>query len=451
MRWGIFLASALALAGCTTRLVHDSFNDQKTIEHSGLVYALPKQKITVEYEFILTKCHDHIKTGPKSSDLQYGAFDFRRTAKVTVATDADWSQRYVVPYEALQRGNKATTFSATLYDNGTIKTVGAHFDDRTAEIASNVIKSAASIVKMGIFDTSGLVSTKQTCTDEAITALRRIKSLKDKLASDDPILTDKQRASAESALQRNIASITIKKRTTLHPKWKSRPSGLNAATVDLKLFEGLEKQISHDEEDFHHLVLSGVWGDLDVNDKRKILLTTICLKAGRDVAREMAGPEYCGNLIMPDERTQTYRKPNEGVIYRDPLLVNVTVCKGDCVNGKKIAVTPAFIAQIGPERRLTLVSRPFQDGNVSATFAADGRMTSITHGSSAALEALSGVVANATGAAQTAYSDRETRETSAAKAEFELYKAQADAIEQKRRYEKLEAEEAQESADEAEE
>lgn len=422
-------ASVILLTGCSTKLVHKKFSDTSAIEDAGIIYALPKQKITVEYAYELTDCHDHLPGNPTGSKAKPGEFTFRRTATVSAATEPDWSHRYLLPYRKMTRGNKAVTLNTTLYNNGTLKSVGATFDDRTAEIIGNVIKSAASVAKLAFGPTSGYVPS-QTCTVKALNALARIRSLTNSLNSDAPILTDKQRASAESALARNKSIVRIKKRYSFTP--------------DANRLNTLHEQLTLAISDYSGLVDPNAVNRVQDPKKRdQFLKTTICVEPGDGVLLEKTDNAstggYCEKVVAPDTRTQSTKNATDGVIYRDPISTRIRICKGDCKqsSGKTMLSTPAYIAQLGPTRRITLKSRAFQDANISAQFDTAGRLTSLTHGSSSALEAASGALAAATAQAQSSYSEFQNRETVEAEAELKLLKAQADAIEQRRRLEKL--------------
>lgn len=90
---------------------------------------------------------------------------------------ADPHQRYFVDYSEMASGNKTTAVTITLNENRTLKSINAESDDRTAEIAKNIITSAAKVALIagGAPPLPGLEALAvNVCTNDVMDALQII-------------------------------------------------------------------------------------------------------------------------------------------------------------------------------------------------------------------------------------------------------------------------------------
>jgi hypothetical protein len=142
------IVMALALAGCgtvqTTRLGHRYEPDTAI---TGVSYALPMLQYRIAITHTLSSCGTpgDIRTGKEATSL---SFD---TKVVPVASYVP-GERFNVDYRKLSGLFRTSAFSIEYYPNGTIKSLGASADDKTAEAVASAAKLAGGVIAL----TSGL-------------------------------------------------------------------------------------------------------------------------------------------------------------------------------------------------------------------------------------------------------------------------------------------------------
>ncbi len=126
--------AALALSACTTHL--QSGRTKPANIPQGVVYHLPHMLYDVDATREIIACP------ARPGDL----VGFKMTAKATPRIVA--GEPLVIAYEDLASITKTSDIAIDLFPNGTLKSVNFTVDDRTADVASEVFKSAVSIGKI---------------------------------------------------------------------------------------------------------------------------------------------------------------------------------------------------------------------------------------------------------------------------------------------------------------
>jgi hypothetical protein len=105
----------------------------------GWTYYLPDRAFHIDLASTLTACE--IKEG-------IPVVRMATTAAVTDRLVADHSAAFVIDSGTLGWGTKTTSLAVGLYDNGTLKSINAAAQDRTAEIAGNLVKTGLTIASL---------------------------------------------------------------------------------------------------------------------------------------------------------------------------------------------------------------------------------------------------------------------------------------------------------------
>lgn len=132
---------------------------------TGFTYALPKVRYEVKLRRSLAECPGSVVDGKPT------ALKFAVGAEATPTVLA--GERYVVDYTELPGWLRTASFEGKLYPNGTLKSIGAAAEDRTAETISSLAKTAFSVATViGLSDgtlpaTATLPSQIVACTSAA--------------------------------------------------------------------------------------------------------------------------------------------------------------------------------------------------------------------------------------------------------------------------------------------
>jgi hypothetical protein len=138
-------ASTILLAGCagtveTTRLNHRYEADTAV---RGVSYALPMLQYDITVTHTLSGCST---PGDTATDTKATSFQFDtrvdRTARYIPG------ERFNVDYRKLSGLFRTSTFDIEYYPNGTIKSVGAAAEDKTADAIKSAAKLAAGVIAM---------------------------------------------------------------------------------------------------------------------------------------------------------------------------------------------------------------------------------------------------------------------------------------------------------------
>jgi hypothetical protein len=128
------LASALALAGCTTYL---RVSPVGTSAIEGVTYYLPAKRFKVEVDFIVVDCL------PDAGQHRQPAL----MVEVAEEQFADTSKPFVLSYAELSKMTKTTRFEVALTEAGTLSSVNAAIKDQSGEILAASASAAFSAAR----------------------------------------------------------------------------------------------------------------------------------------------------------------------------------------------------------------------------------------------------------------------------------------------------------------
>jgi hypothetical protein len=205
------LAAALAVGACETSLVSPSYDGAAELDNRagkrGWTYYLPTRTFRITLGVTLVSC------GVAEDDT--ATFGYEATAAVEDVMMADHGAAFIIDSEDLASGSKVTTATLALYPNGTLKSINAAAEDRTAQIAGNIVRtglvlaSAASGVPLptGTYNLYEADDEKDLCHPEVTKALAEIASLKARLAQ--------SRAADDSAGRKTLLTQLDREKTVL--------------------------------------------------------------------------------------------------------------------------------------------------------------------------------------------------------------------------------------------
>ncbi len=462
---------SVALAGCSTvktRAVEIGANPAK-----GLVYYLPIRSFDIDAKFIITNCEAN-EAG--KAQLTY---DVLPTVRSQIWADR---QRAFVIHEGLNgRVFKALNFEIVQYENGTLKSINAVADDRTAEAATNVVsgalKFALGLTGTGLFSASSTGRTNvsslsdlngQKAHDDAIiTKVRAACGLKvtDALVQIRQ-LTRSADAAAESAEAKSklVAQAAAAEKAVVEARANLKAAKDTAGTEDLaranqSLTKAVAKAIETQQkvDDFpastaptalQQRVAAIVQRDLtftvsatyvpaetDTSDDFSVALSEAKLEA----AGIKATGAMTANVLFtiqfsaaskddagPDLKTLTLSGDQAGIWTRIPAIGAMKVCAGACAPDT-IRLSQAFsVPQWGQVSVLPLQSVAFSKSTIKVNFAPDGAVTNLDFETSSPAERASGAFATMgqsvidfTTARRTLLSNLEAAQSAAERAEIE--------------------------------
>lgn len=142
----IALATAAVLSGCTSlQTMPDNFRTERRDQAlEGIPYALPMRQFDLVATWTVDDCANRPRrpSDTKPPETSIGA-ELDATPVLTPG------ERYVVDYSALGSVLKTTDFAIETYPEGTLKSINATADDRSAETLVALAKTAASLASWG--------------------------------------------------------------------------------------------------------------------------------------------------------------------------------------------------------------------------------------------------------------------------------------------------------------
>jgi hypothetical protein len=150
----------------------------------SIEYALADTRVKVNLDLVLEQCPG-------------AAGEARLTPTLTLAAVSSAGPAFRIGGAELRSWLKKRDLTLTLHENGTLKSVGASTQDRTASVVGNVFKLATSLVTLGVL---GLDAGNPTCRPEIVAATRGMARLKQALA-------DQQEALAAASAPDRIKAI----------------------------------------------------------------------------------------------------------------------------------------------------------------------------------------------------------------------------------------------------
>lgn len=141
LRFGCYVLALATLSGCTSlHTSTDVTTAASNVAVTGVPYSLPMLQYEVKITRALAQCVD-------PADKKSDALKFAMT--IEAAPHFVAGETFVIDYRKLSNFTKISSFSIEYQEKSNIlKSINASVEDRTAEIAGNVIKSAIGIASL---------------------------------------------------------------------------------------------------------------------------------------------------------------------------------------------------------------------------------------------------------------------------------------------------------------
>ncbi|MGE0417460.1 MAG: hypothetical protein AB7O80_11680 [Acetobacteraceae bacterium] len=384
----LHLLPALALAACTT--IPDAPTDN--VWPGVLTWYLPKMTAKASVDLRLESCEPG-EDGLPMMDI---------TGKIEAKPIADLTQRRSLPVENLIGWTTNNEVTVELYPNGTLKSLGAKSDDKTAAIIGDVVQTAAKIAPAFASTAAGRVRAmaRFACTSDTAARIAELRRLRRALLRG--ALDTKATDATSAAIGRLEAALTITISKSVKIDDKGPPTAGYAQTENLA-------RVTYKD------LVEGKWfAPGSVNEGAEVVL----------IDAKWGDPPISKSFVQPT--------PDQDYQYREPLPVrlSITMLRPGKDNGgqpsqpETIASQTIAVAQWGRARRLPLSAPLLTSLEWGFTFAEDGSLTQAKVTTTARGTALSGLAATATDAALDAR--KAVRDGAAANSEVNRLKAQND-------------------------
>jgi hypothetical protein len=387
------------VCGCTTTLTHERLIVGAQPSEPGFSYYLPRQRFTVIATYELRSC-------PNAGG---GALTVSQTAAILETPIADPAEFYSIPLKTLTSGWKTTSLTGSVYENQTLHTFGVTVEDRSGAVVKGALGTALSIARIG----GGIPAAEAAlplCHPEVYKALDRLREGQSKLS--DPALDEAARAGWVAAISTSKAALQITQTYIFDPTPESFE--LQGNPDSAKLFGW-----------FANPTLISNASDSDRASYQRALTTVIRIR-DKPVAPFPVPTGLAG----------------QGIIYREPAAVVTQVCAGPCndADPQVLVNLETQVAQFGRYAVIPLTNGVFEKNNIALSFAANGRLDSLTYGTESRFEkiassildsatSIEGYLAQKKAADQAAAQVAAGAELQTLKAETELLNAKADKIE----------------------
>lgn len=420
--------ACLSTVACTTQIKVAQLDHK---DSDGLVYYLPAVRYQAEVTREVTQC-----VGERSySAPQMAQFiaappplvGLKIDAEINEQFIADAGQGYVWDYPTLDSRTKITDIDVALYPNGTIQSLNAAVDDRSGEIAINVLKGTLQLAAAFKGIPLGAVPGAQTagaeaavgrlaltklpayCTEATLIALSAAEAASGKIEALDEeareIRTGEavpdackgqtgeemqaclatrleqisvQRALSEAALAKQKAALTDKRSFTLIPHFHEcvkDAAGALSCRLALSWSAPLPfDPVGHGWVDHHDFQSVGV------ADRDQIASIYAAQLYRFDVAVEAKLFDSLSRASVTAQLTA-----GDGLVYRQPVDARLTLRAATGVLIDKVVQMP----QAGILARLPLVNGPMNDNALTAEFAPSGALVKLGFDSQAGAAAAS--------------------------------------------------------------
>ena len=433
-RNGAIVVAIGLLAGCTSLT---SYSDRKPNSMAkalpGVRYSLPMRQWEVVISATLAQCQEPVldpqgKPTNKFSDKVKIVFQ----KPVVKARDIP-GESYFLNYTALGGWTKTTSISIQTFDTGTLKSIDATADDKTAEIVASTVKTGLGIAALAAgvppgftmaIDNKGIQQTGQmVCTSSGKQLMSDLASLKGKadnttkalgdvtdkiveLAKRQPVygLTVKEKdrlsrlldqqsdlASTLSALQDKITKQQEKLGITKTHYWPKKPEHVNAPAAFIFDDASLKK---FDE----FLAVQLVTVPVEEDAKCGSLGVLACLKqklnATGQVERLVDEPDDIAD-VEPGDRKADDELPssidtraaagNKGIYIRPPAPGQLFICRGltlPCDTDTKSQIYSSdaeMIPQLGYLQFLPFENKAFQNNVIALSLRQDGSVEKLEY------------------------------------------------------------------------
>jgi hypothetical protein len=373
------IVSGSLASGCSTDLTVVAANSSKP--EVGVLYYLPVGVIRSSVTQVLSGC-------PKRASPE---LDVVSSIEASAIYLADPSQSYLVPYTSMNSPFKKTSFAATMYENGTLKSINLAIQDKTSAVLANLGKTAINVARMVVgvppVPTATLVE-KDWCNEKTRVALDKsaevkgnLKRLRELLLTtpiNDRPKIENDIATAEKELakyQQQLTSVSIYQQK---PSFEQRPDWADALEPSADI---LRRWLSDEGFELYH----------------KQLITRLTIWSEVHAMVASAAPS-AGEAGTSTSSALGYRQPGPVVAVfcrRDEPKTSCAAKDAESV----VARASFLLPQAGTLSYLALHNGPFDNNTLSAEFSASGTLLSFAYLSEAQLEAATAALATASGSA----------------------------------------------------
>lgn len=425
VRFSLAAVGAAAISACTSIQVQRAEDDAGSLP-DGLVYYLPAKQFSITVPFEVENCLVDADKAP--------AITYSMAPVVTETLVGDVSQVHVIRYSALAGKTKVTGFNIELFDNGTLKSVNAHAEDRTGQIITSTVQALGNVargVALGKFYAAEVaeVTQEKLCSKQLIYLLAERDGAKQRLENEKD--KDKGRRAKSAAVSEAVDALAearvnardAEKTGTAKDKAEAKKA-VAVAEERLNVVKAELEALGQSKADKNAADLAAartaltqkvtlVWqpkpGDLQVqirypdqawdklltDDGKKALQAKL---GGADIRPASLNRLFAlvklsvagmGDRSVGAKPAAT--NTAQGIVYRQPVSAQMTICAGDgCDSGAGIAnavLNQTFlIPQLGALGSLPLKNEVFEKNSLVLAQLADGTMVSLRFDADAALE-----------------------------------------------------------------
>lgn len=423
---------AAMLAGCTTHLDAVRVRSGAPIPAAGAPYNLSFTQYDVTITRRVAACQARNADG-----VTEGALVIAMDAQIKRKEARDPSRHYVIDMDSLQAGWKITNVEVEYHENGTLKSINAAAEDRTAQILVSTVASLGKLVTAF----AGVAGVEATgCTDNTQATLNAVEEGKARI---------KAKAAQLAGLTRDLEGMTAIA-TAMGEAWGENERKQFAE--QLKAVHAAKTELTTEQEGLTDLLakISNVtkftWplnGTTFVSPTDTSLVPDLSVKlirewgAPEDPSKAQANSRVYARIesTSPIGTTATCEDGCDedaipGLKYRMPAAGKLLICSAPTCDPDKeqvVAVEEGMISQLGPVFTLPLRSAIFSKKTLIATFNDAGQPTKIgVKGETAAGEAAATSFGQLTDTFIAARGKLVPSELDRIKAETEMLKAQAD-------------------------
>ena len=450
----IVLGLAIAQVSASVALAAE---DKKAPQPQLSYYALPRAVVDAEVKFELKACSNAVPRPDKPVDLSAYV---KATAILIVRAEADPAAHYSLEPASLGNSRTKVDFGLELYESGAIKSLNATSDDRTGAIIGNILGGAFSLGRLflgplGFAD--GSQNAGSMCTVSTLEALDRVKTLKGEIAQlktdirkldygkppagNDGIADIKRYREKLAILQEQLKE-TVDNRLTLTVK-KSFVPGADVAKRSILVApsnEDLSTWFKSDAMIAQVAALDQKAAGKTLNSAEPLAVEALQVEVTVVPARSVTTPMSISMKPTPD-----------GVVLREPVRSHVLACRSFCsLPGTQpadplavaaIGRAEADIPQFGDARVLPLRVKTFESRTLALTQTPFGRVQTMKWVTGSMAETASGLFKDAAGQILTGVTDLakvgDTAELDKLKMEKNLYDAERERLEAKKKLEDL--------------
>lgn len=421
----LLLLGAVALSACTTVTSSGIRRDPPDgSAPAGFAYTLP----FAQYEIQTTRRLSACPTPATAREPAKGEFQFVIEATATPRFAPDVT--VTMDYQALANAWKTTDYSVALHDNGMLRTVNASSDDRTAQVAGNVVTGIGRLAMLsaGAFPTPTASinvfrgppqAAARVCSQTAQTNLARLQQLERKLVPEATAAVAARRAEVEDIEAYKAARGELD---------DARAQKLIEARRKLSdAADALKRLVAERDQVLARISVQStfLW---PTSSKEYASLLTIPAREASFIRTLFTGPDFpdlqkdlaLAVILTPatgSPRPDSAHLPptTAGAVYLTPAQGRLRLCRpvsGAANNSLDICANapPSDIVleswgnvpQFGRYAQLPLKNGPLENNVLSATFRADGTLQEARfEARRSAAETASGVFAQATETALT--------------------------------------------------